>query len=912
MKILTETEAVKRTRAPDWASDAFFLSDKMTSNQSIPMHPYQQPLSASEERLISSHAHTDTGADVSVEFETVHNQLYITEEQARSGEDKKNGGYGTDSEDEHLDRMMNPRPNLGRLRGLSGRYKNSDPSAQRTVRERRLCVWSLISTGLCLILITLSLSHFNSAHSEDSSGAGTGSITDAGKLCTSQECVISASRIVSKMDLTKQPCDDFYEYACGRWDREHLIPSDKARLSQFDVLSDEQMVTLRAIMEAQDTDGKSEIEKELLSRLRTLYGTCINETHVEKRGLEPLVPLMKELSSMFPFGTGSDIAEAMPGVFVDTKDILNDNKTADFYDKLANTTSWFHQRGMSVLFGSFVDQDSRQPEKYALHLAQSGLGLPSREYYKDADKLIAYESIILDAFTTILGSKDIAKLMEQDELKDATSGLFVLEQLMEDASEIVQFETKLAEISWSNEELSDPIKTYNPMKLTDIQKSKGFEYGQYLKRLYEPLNLAINYDELVVINMTPSYFEKLAGLIERTPSRILRHYLLWHLLLDYAEYLDERFHGPLKKFKKLVSGSTKSPDRWLQCSHFGSGAMGLVAGRAYVDLVFNQDTKQQVEVMIKTIRGAFKDRLAHLEWLDEETREKALEKELMLGQKIGYPSYLKNDERLQEWYKLLKVDEKDFFSNAVNVNVYQTMHNLNRLNQEVDPDEWSMDPQTVNAYYQPTRNEIVFPAAIFQPPFYDKVAPMAFHYGGIGAVVGHEITHGFDDHGKEFDGSGKMVSWWTEESLTRFTNLSQCFVDQYSSFEIPAEPETSPSDDLHVNGKLTLGENLADNGGMDTSFQAYQSAKSKRIRRDPVILPGLEEMSDEKMFFLGYAQIWCSKSRYAEALKRLRTDPHSPARARVNIPLGNSQAFQKAYGCKAGSKMNFEQKCKLW
>jgi len=733
-------------------------------------------------------------------------------------------------------------------------------------------------------------------------------------VCFTRDCVITAAKVIQDIDLTVDPCDDFYAYTCGGWLESHFIPNEKSSVNVFSEIDDTNKKALRQIIEGNwhipktpqnvstDLPDPDEIvDRQNFVKLKNFYNSCLNETHIDELGAEPLLPIIREITKIFPATLLSDEAS------VPTVQLQSQPWSAN----LTHTLALLAKYNINPLFSFYVGADAKDPDLNALYLTQSGLGLPSKEYYLEEDVLEVYESVVRDTLKLVLGEK-IDTFMDVEGDQPASSAFDRVEFV---ARRIVDFEQKLAKISKTSEELSDPEKTYNLLSIPTLkQKSPNIAWHKFLEDMVPP------HKDLptAVIVEAPDYISLLStSLLATSAPNTLQYYIIWQTVLALVPELGYEYRQPLQRLKAKLTGvdpKIVSP-RWETCLRKVDDGLGQLEGRFYVLSRFAGDTKERADEFIASIKDAFVERLPELNWIDDETREKAIEKVDTLAQKVGYPTSSPNilsPVSLAEYYESLTVLADDHFGNQLSADKWAANQMWKKLGTRVDREQWFMNPQTVNAYYNPTTNEIAFPAGILQPPFFGSANPEYLNYGGIGVIVGHELTHGFDNNGRQYDARGKLTQWWSNDTVKNFESRAQCFIDQYSNFTVP-----NPNGDekVHVNGRLTLGENLADNGGLRESYMAWRKRFDEDVEEEKlnnVVLPGLEDLSREKLFFINFGRSWCNKIRPESSLERIRTDPHSPARWRVNGAIQNSRLFAETFNCPVGSAMNPENKCELW
>ena len=520
------------------------------------------------------------------------------------------------------------------------------------------------------------------------------------------------------------------------------------------------------------------------------------------------------------------------------------------------------------IFGAFVSPDAKDPKAYTVNMGSGGIGLPDRDYYLTpnfAKQKAAYQ-VYVGQMLSLVGWPD----------PEAR------------AADIVAFETRMAQASWTRVERRDRDKTYNPTTPAELEAmAPGFDFKRYL--VAADLGGA---DRLVLSDNTA--FAPKAKIFAETPLPVLRAWMAFHLADESAPYLSKPFVDARFEFRnKTLAGQPEQGPRWKRAVAATNGALGEATGEIYVQKYFTPEAKAQMLDLVNNIKTALRGRIEHLTWMSQPTKEKALEKLSKFTVKIAYPDTWRN-------YSKLQVSSTDLYGDAKRAQEFEWNYRVARLNKPVDKKEWGMTPQTVNAYYNSTGNEIVFPAAILQPPFFDPKADPAINYGGIGGVIGHEISHGFDDQGRKSNGDGVLKEWWTPEDATKFKAKTTSLGKQYSAVELlPGE---------HINGDLTMGENIGDAGGVNLALDAYHAS----LHGKPA--PVIDGLTGDQRVFLGWAQVWRQKERDAALLQQLHTDPHSPAEARVDQPLRNVDAWYAAFDVKPGDKLYLapDERTKIW
>lgn len=651
-----------------------------------------------------------------------------------------------------------------------------------------------------------------------------------------------AEEVLATMDRSADPCQDFYRYACGGWLDSTTLPADQSRWARsFSVVQERNQETLRLIIEEAAAHPGQNPDKQ---RVGTFYNACMDEAAIAELALKPVKPWLEEIEQI------------------------------DDLKALMTVTGRQHKVGLETFFETFVYPDFKDPERNIAHFSQGGLGLPHRDYYLTDDE--EKRGLRQDYVAHIAG---MLELIGED-----------AENAAQAAAAILAFETELAKTSRSQTEMRDFDNLYHKLDRQGLEGLAGkLPWGAYLQ--------AIGDADLVSINvLTPEHFTTLDRLLSTTELDVLRTYLRWHLVHGVAAYLPAPFvDAHFAFFGRRLAGQQEQRPRWKRCVNATQAAFGETVGRLYVERTFSGDSKEIALTMIHDIEAAFADNLAALPWMDEATRGRALEKMRAVGNKIGYPDAWREEGPTE-------VFGGAYLANVLAAAEVEFARELGKVDQEVDRDEWGMLPQTVNAYYNPLANEMVFPAGILQPPFFHRDFPAAMRYGGIGAAMGHELTHGFDDQGRKFDPAGRLQEWWDPAVSQRFEKEAQCVDDFYSGMTI--------EEGLNIDGKLTLGENLADIGGLKQAYKAFQ--RWRKRQEEPADRTAVSGLSDDQLFFVAYAQTWCALIRPEIARVLARTDSHAPPRFRVSGPLANIPAFGEAFECAPGTPLRPKEVCLVW
>jgi putative endopeptidase len=643
---------------------------------------------------------------------------------------------------------------------------------------------------------------------------------------------------LSALDRSASPCQDFYQYACGGWLKAHPIPSDQSRWGRFNELAERNKAVLRDILEKTEAGPKADpVDK----RLGDFYGACLDETAAEKKGADPL----------------KDEFAAIDGL----------SSVAGLPALLAR----LHAEGVGAGFSFGSDQDYKDATKVIAEVDQGGLGLPDRDYYfkTDAKSERIRKQYVWHVAKTfgLLG----------DDPKTAAA----------EADTVMRLETELAKVSMDRVSRRDPDNVYHRLDAAGLAKiSPAFDWNLYFVKTEAPASPWLN----VVSTGFASGFSDLLG---AEPLADWKAYLRWHVAATASSWLSKDFVDEAFDFGgRKLTGAKELKPRWKRCVELTDGLLGHDLGRRYVELTFGDEGKRRTNELIVALRDSLRSDLKSLDWMTAKTRKKALEKLGTTMDKIGYPDKWRD-------YEGVKIDRDDLLASIRSARAYETRRQLNKIGKPVDRKEWDMTPPTVNAYYNPQLNEIVFPAGILQSPFFDRDGDQAINLGAIGVVIGHEMTHGFDDEGRKFDAEGNLKDWWTPEDGKKFEAKAACVADQYGAYE--------PLPGVKLNGKLTLGENTADNGGVRLATMALDE-----LKKGGKVPADVNGFTPEQRLYLGFAQVWCQNS--TEESKRLlaTVDPHSDAHSRVIGPLSNTPEFGKAFSCKPGDAMVPAKTCRVW
>jgi putative endopeptidase len=642
---------------------------------------------------------------------------------------------------------------------------------------------------------------------------------------------------VTAIDHAVSPCQNFYQFACGNWIRKNPIPPDRGRWTRFDALTEHNLDTLRAILETAAAGSDPATRK-----IGDFYASCMDEAGIEAKGLAPLAPELARIEAL----TGADGLPAL----------------------LARE----HQAGTRAFFSFRSAQDNADATKVIAEADQSGLGLPDRDYYlrddaASVDLRNAYRRHIANMFA-LLGEEPAAAAAHADR--------------------VLAIETDLAKASLDRVKRRDPKNLDHKLGRDQLAAlAPRFAWNDYLA--------AVGQGAIESLNVGwPDFFKGFEGVLDGYDVAALKAYLRWHLVNGAAPSLPKAFVAERFDFEdRILTGAREDRPRWKRCVEQTNYLLGEDLGRAYVAAAFGPKTKEETLALVRSIEAAYADDIASLDWMTADTKAKALAKLAAIANKIGYPDKWRD-------YSALDIVRGDALGNVMRAREFEFRRGLAKIGKPVDRGEWGMSPPTVNAYYSSRYNDINFPAGILQPSFYDPALDPAANYGAIGSVMGHEMTHGFDDHGRQFDGSGNLRDWWTPADAAAFGDRAACLVRQYGDYTAVG--------DLKVNGRLTLGENIADNGGVRLAYAAL--AKALRGATPPPI----DGLTAPQRFFIAYAQAWCGSATDQETRRRALTDPHSPGEFRVNGVVVNQPEFGRAFSCPAGSPMAPppDKICRVW
>eukprot|EP00095_Tigriopus_kingsejongensis_P007986 snap_masked-scaffold269_size230758-processed-gene-0.4 protein:Tk07986 transcript:snap_masked-scaffold269_size230758-processed-gene-0.4-mRNA-1 annotation:"PREDICTED: neprilysin-2" len=765
----------------------------------------------------------------------------------------------------------------------------NQPTFSMSAWSRRTKLEKILSTLLLLLLVALvAVLLIACVGGPDAPHPGLGSTashtqwavqdSSRGQVCNSQGCVRAAHNILENRDPTVNPCDDFYQYACGGFEERIRIPDDRTSRSQFSLIDDDLDEQLRDILEKNATESESFVFK----MARDQYQACMDEDRLEEIGLEPLLKVLEAFGG-WPAVLGEDW----------------DEDKFDWREMIYT----FRKHGYSTdyLFDFSIATDIKNSTWRTIYFDQGMLGM-SREYLikgLENEDVAHYYSYM----------QKLAVLLGADPSRAAS-----------ELKESLTFEIKLANASLPRELRRNATQLYHAMKLSDLHDVAPIvsNWTQYVNRILTEDVIQVTGEERVVVS-TPGYLKNLTQILESEPKRNIANYMMWRVARASIGYLNRAAQDVAEEFAKNVTGKTATIPRWKLCVGSAAGSFSAAIGKMYVLQHFNHKAKDIMLEMVTDIREEFRkiiderpaisnpvEAYLHLQitWMDVSTKTRAHEKLEGIKEYIAYPEEILDDKNLEDIYKDLKIEAKEYFKNGISMSIWSTNYHWRKLREEVDKTDWKRhaNPAVVNAFYSSIENSIQFPAGILQGAFFNHDRPNYMNYGAIGWVIGHEITHGFDDQGRQYDAEGNLRNWWDHETQAEFVEKTKCIIWQYGNY-------TADEISLNLNGVNTQGENIADNGGIKEAYRAY-NRWTARHGEEPV-LPGVDHTPNQ-LFWLSAANIWCSKFRPKALEQRIKTGAHSPGRFRIKGPFSNSRDFARDFQCPLGSPMNPVKKCEVW
>ncbi len=700
-------------------------------------------------------------------------------------------------------------------------------------------------------------------------------------ICTTAVCVKAASAYLANLSPNYtiiDPCTNFEEYTCGGWRTIHEMRPDQGMVDALGLINDDITSTIRKILEGSypETSAHSAFsprnlevspsvtDRENFNKLKAAYNACMDVDTITKRGISPIVQVIDELATM-----------------------MNSSKATDYSDVLI----FFEERAANSFFGYYAGDDDKDPENQIIRVSPAqSVGLPSKEYFGDKKVVQEYE----DAIAKVLGA--------------IHPTVAVIRSPADAAKAIVDLEARLSLAAPDKEDMDDVTQRYNPMSIKDTAKLlEPFGIEKVLQRV-----VPANYTVSSTVVSFPHVLANISQIVAATPREDVVNYLYWQLIANYDGVVLGPEIQPYRQFQNVLHGRSPDavPDRWRTCVSQTSGTLGWILSRFFVEVAFSAAAKDFGNQIISDIKKAYLEKFTGLTWMDDATKKVAIEKVNNIDQKVGYPAASPNimdPEDLQKYYEPINITNS-YFENAVSSDRFLDKRVWSSLGKPTDMKEWSMMASTVNAYYNPPHNEIVFPAAIMQLPLFSVDLPSYISYGAFGAVAGHELSHAFDNNGRHFDVRGRLNDWWTNETVAAFEKRTQCIVDEFNNFTVIGKDGP-----IHVKGRQTLGENIADSGGISAAWLAWKdrlaaaSTGTTGARVGELGLPGLEHFTHEQLFFVSYGNAWCSKFRPAMMTSRVLGDVHSPDPIRALGTVANSRGFREAFNCPVK-----EPTCELW
>ncbi|TWW76777.1 Endothelin-converting enzyme-like 1, partial [Takifugu flavidus] len=755
---------------------------------------------------------------------------------------------------------------MGRSRGGAWSNKNKDLSSTNSNKgiprwsRREICLLSALvfAAGLCVILGSMLTLKYISLDSQQD--------PQCRQDCQRKRTLLRAARFIqANIDPTIQPCQDFYSFACGGWLRRHGIPEDKLSYGIITAIGEHNEEKLqRLLLDPIQRHGPNSAER----KVKEFYRSCINIQEIDKLGSGPMMEVIDSCG-------GWDLAGAPPGAAGwETEGAA---QRPDFNELLYRTQGVY---STAVFFSLTVNVDDKNSSRNAIRVDQEGLTLPERSLYlgqdEDSVKILAAYKALMERLLSMLGAEDPTQK----------------------SKEIIELETSLANITVSeyDDQRKDISTMYNRITLRQLQRmAPSLHWKRLLDRIFHD---TFSEDEEIVVLAT-DYIQKVSDIIKTTSKRVLHNYMLWRIVAALSEHLSTAFRSTIHEFSREIDGTEQQLDLGRLCLTQANKHFGMALGALFVQQHFSSQSKAKVQELVEDIKHSLDTRLQELDWMDETTKEAARAKLKYMMVMTGYPDFLLKPELIDQEYGF-EVDKKTYFKNILNSIKFNIKLSVKKIHEEVDKTTWLLPPQALNAYYLPNKNQMVFPAGILQPTLYNPEFPQSMNYGGIGAIIGHELTHGYDDWGGQYDRHGNLKQWWTKESYRKFQTKAECIVNLYDNFTVYNQK---------VNGRLTLGENIADMGGLKLSYYAYQKWVREHGPERP--LPGLR-YTHEQLLFIAFAQNWCMKRRSQSIYLQLLTDKHAPEHYRVIGSVSQFDEFARVFHCPRGSPMNPVDKCSVW
>jgi len=681
-------------------------------------------------------------------------------------------------------------------------------------------------------------------------------------VCLTPGCIHAASQALEKIDNSVNPCDDFYNYACGNFVKNTIIPDERSAVTSFLFVYNIIQKQLRALF----NDKIDPNEPRPFKMVKNFYKACMNTTLIEQQGLKPLTDKL-ELLGGWPVLVGNS---------------WNTESTWNWIEAITQIRKIGFNS--NYILGLYIDVNWRDSTKRMIEIDQPQLGL-DQEYLTDglSNKFVkAYYEYMVDTAVSFGADKSQA----ERELLDS-----------------LNFEIALANISLSYVARRNNSVIYNPFSMQEIQQKYPYiPWAKYINGLL-PNGVKIDENEMVSISVL-SYFDNLKKLLENTPKRTIANYFMWRITLSSASFLNQELQNRQLTYYKMLYGIQAQAPRWKQCVDITNSRIPIAGGTMYVRNHFKENTKRSAIEIVNGVRNAFENIILEVPWMDERTRQAALHKLRRMTAHIGYPNEVMDNKEIENYYEKLEIDPNNYLLSVVNINLFETDYALDELRKPVNKTDWVKHSRLTssNPSYRADENSILLMAGLWQGNFYSNDRPKYLNYGAVGYVIGHEITHGFDNRGREFDANGNYFDWWEADTKLKFLEKAKCLIEQYSNY-------TEPTTQLKLNGANTVGENIADNGGVKEAYYAYE--KWVHDNGPEPRLPGLD-FSPKQLFWLSAAQMWCSVFRTESTRSRILTAVHSPLPYRVLVPLSNMKEFARDFNCPAGSPMNPVRKCEIW
>jgi len=690
-------------------------------------------------------------------------------------------------------------------------------------------------------------------------------------VCNTESCKSFADSVIAGRALNYtdvDPCTDFATYTCGNWWATHDFRADQSNIGVLSIMADVNTALMRTILESPYPSNTTinstyaggnatNLDKANFEKMIAGYDSCMDTDAIDEAGAKPLQDILKAYDELA---------------------LTDGYSTSDLTDKLI----WVQRYGGSGIVGAVTWADDKTPNITTVALQAGTLGLDAKEYYTDDEAIANYTTAIVGMFDILYGEEE----------HDKHANL---------AKEIVSFEKALSAATPDPADASSVEYYYNP---TSISKADALLPEISFSRLIKAFAPS-NYTLDTVLVLTPDYFPQVSSILKNTTTEAINGYLEWVLVQNWALRLSDKVNVPYRRLQNELTGRAPdaTPERWRTCFNDIDTNIPWIESAFYVREAFSPEAKTFGERIITDIENIFADKLGKYAWMSADVKKKAIQKVRNMVEKIGYPDISPNvqdPKALADFYASLSVTQDSWFQNGLAYNNFSLANSWNDLLRPTDKDRWFMTAPTVNAYFNPPTNEIAFPAGIMQQPLFNLDLPEYVSYGAFGAVAGHELTHAFDNSGSHYDETGAYSDWWDNSTLANFDNKTKCFVDQYAKYSVV----TPAGEELHVNGQLTLGENIADVGGLAASFAAWQARNTEKPNQ---LLPGLEEYTREQLFYLSFGGVWCGKRRPAEAVRRIYSDPHSPPNVRILGTVANQRGFREAFKCPSK-----EPTCELW